>query len=108
MNATNLNPEDAKLRALLSESHPTPSLPPRFQENVWRRIERAEVPRTATARAGWLDAVATWILRPQLAFVVAAILVLLGVGLGWNNGQQLAQADAQNRYLEAVAPSALH
>jgi hypothetical protein len=108
MKENDLNQNDAPLSTLLREARPTPSLPPRFQENVWRRIERAENPKAMIARAGWLDALATWILRPQLAFAVAAVLVLMGVGLGWNSGEQLARSEAQARYLAAVAPNSLH
>ena len=108
MKENDLNQNDAALSTLLREARLASSLPPRFQENVWRRIERAEKPKAAPARAGWLDALATWILRPQLAFAVAAVLVLMGVGLGWNSGERLARNDAQARYLSAVAPNALH
>ncbi|NOS69394.1 MAG: hypothetical protein HOP33_05615 [Verrucomicrobia bacterium] len=108
MKENDLNQNDAALSTLLRQARPASSLPPRFQENVWRRIERAEEPKTAPARTGWLDALATWILRPQLAFAVAAVLVLMGMGLGWNSGERLARNDAQARYLSAVAPNALH
>jgi len=81
-----------------------PSLPPRFQENVWRRIEKADAKSAAT----WLDVLAGWLLRPRLAVAVAAVLVVTGLGLGWNNGERLARNDAQARYLSAVAPIALH
>ena len=104
MKSNNLEPDDARLGTLLRESRPSPSLPPRFQENVWRRIEKAD----AKSAANWLDALAGWLMRPRLAFAVAAVLVLTGLGLGWNNGERLARNDAQARYLSAVAPNALH
>ena len=43
----------------------------------------------------------------RLAFAVAAVLVLTGLGLGWSNGEQLARQDAQARYVAAVAPNSL-
>lgn len=85
-----------------------PALPPRFQENVWQRIQRADQPAAARVRFSWLETLATWILRPQLAFAVAAVLVVMGVGLGWNSGEQLARNEAQARYLATVAPNSLH
>lgn len=104
MKPTTLEPDDARLDTLLRESRTSPSLPPRFQENVWRRIERAD----AKSCANWLDVFAGWLVRPRLAFAVAVLLVLMGVGLGWSNGERLAQNAAQSRYLAAVAPNALH
>ena len=108
MKPTNLEPDDARLGALLRESRPTPSLPPRFQENVWRRVEQAAASGAVTESGRWLNAVANWLVRPRLAFAVATMLVLVGVGLGLNHGVQQARADAQARYVAAVAPSVLH
>lgn len=104
MKPSNLEPDDARLGTLLRESRSSPSLPLRFRENVWKRIERVE----AKAQANWLDVLACWLMRPRLAFAVAAVLVLTGLGLGWNNGERLARNDAQARYLSAVVPNALH
>jgi hypothetical protein len=42
MNTNQPKHEDEPLRALLKEWKAKPSLPPRFQEQVWRRIEQAE------------------------------------------------------------------
>lgn len=107
MKSNNSEPDDARLGALLREARNEPALPPRFQENVWRRIEKADAPG-AVKSATWLDALAGWLLRPRLAVAVAAMLVLVGVGLGLNHGVQQARSDAQARYLAAVAPNILH
>lgn len=104
MNETNLPGAEAKLAALLRTAHPNPDLPPRFQENVWRRIERPEL----TATASRLATLAGWLVRPRLALAVATVLVLVAGGLGWNNGERRVQTEAQARYLAAVAPNALH
>ncbi len=104
MKPTDLEPEDARLGTLLRESRPAPSLPPRFQENVWCRIDKTD----ATTHANWLDVLAGWLLQPRLAFAVAAVLVLTGLGLGWNKGERLVRNNAQARYLSAVSPNALH
>ena len=98
---------EAKLSEWLRAARPTPELPPRFQENVWRRIEVAEQPRGSTA-TGWMDVVAAWVLRPRFALGVAALLVVTGVGLGWTSGERIAQGEAQARYVAAVAPDAFH
>jgi hypothetical protein len=104
MNKENLNPDDARLGALLRASRPSPSLPPRFRESVWRRIEDAAAP----AKPGsWLDSLAALVLRPRYAFATVAALVLAGVLLGGYDGSQVARQDAQARYLAAVAPNPL-
>lgn len=100
--------EETKLRELLRHSRPNAELPPRFQENVWHRIEKAESAGTPAPAGGWVNAVAGWLVRPRLAFATATMLVLVGVGLGLHNGVQQAQAEAQARYVAAVAPNALH
>ncbi len=99
----NLPPDDAKLGALLREARAAPSLPPRFAENVWRRIENTDAPAT---REPWLDALAAWILRPRFALAAAGVLLLAGVSAGTLQGRQLARHDAQMNYLAAVAPHA--
>lgn len=99
-----MNPDDIKLSALLRESRVSPALPPRFQENVWRRIETNAVP----AKAGsWLDALAALVLRPRFAYATVTALVVAGALLGVHQGAQLAKQDAQARYVAMVAPNAL-
>ena len=95
-------PDDAKLRALLRESRLAPELPPRFQDAVWRRLERAEAPA-----ANWLDALAAWFLRPRLAFATATAMLLLGISLGIAQGASHADELAKARYLDSVSPPAL-
>jgi hypothetical protein len=104
MNKENQNPADARLGALLRASRPSPSLPPRFQESVWRRIEAAAAP---VKPESWLDALAMLVLRPRFAFATVAVLVLAGAFLGAYHGTQAARQDAQAQYLAAVAPAAL-
>jgi hypothetical protein len=99
-----MDENDPKLSALLREARATPSLPPHFQQNVWRRIESAEAPVTS---GSWIDALATLILRPKFAFVTAAALLCAGVLLGAHQGSQTARRDAQARYIASVAPNSL-
>jgi hypothetical protein len=118
MNQENINPDpgcaggfteasDARLGALLRESCVSPALPPRFQEGVWRRIEEAAAPVKSTGGIIWLDALVTLVLRPRLAMVTAAVLMVAGALLGVREGNQMAKQDAQARYLAAVAPNSL-
>jgi hypothetical protein len=114
MNNDNISPDpgtagasDVKLGALLRESRLTPALPPRFQEGVWRRIEKATTPAQVTGGISWLDTLAALVLRPRLALAAAAALMVAGALLGVREGSQLAKQDAQARYLAVVAPNSL-
>ena len=107
MNKENLNPGDARLDALLRAARPSPSLPPRFQEGVWRRIEEAEAPAKSADDVTWLDALAALVLRPRFALATAVVLIAGGALFGVREGNQMAKQDAQARYLAVVAPNSL-
>jgi hypothetical protein len=118
MNQENINPDpgsaggfaaasDAKLSTLLRASRVAPTLPPRFQEGVWRRIEEAAAPVKVTGGIAWLDALAALVLRPRFALATAAVLIVAGAMLGMREGNQMAKQDAQARYLAVVAPNSL-
>ena len=79
MKEENSNPSDGKLARLLRTARVSPSLPPRFQENVWRRIEDAEAP---VKTGSWLEALANLILRPRFALAAVTILVCAGAFFG--------------------------
>lgn len=106
MTKPNFQNDDAKLRSLLRENIPSPSLPPRFQDAVWRRIESAESGRPSDEMT-WLDALVALILRPRFAFATALALVLAGALFGASEGAQVARHESQARYLNAVAPNGL-
>ena len=99
-----MNTEDIPLQTLLRQTRPAPALPPRFQQNVWRRIEDAEAPAQP---ASWLDALANLILRPRFALAAAAVLLLTGVFAGTLVGRLMVLHDAQMNYLASVAPHVL-
>ena len=100
----NMNPDDTKLSELLRQSRVSPPLLPRFQENVWRRIEDAEAPAKPVL---WLDTLASLVLRPRFAYATVAALVLAGVLLGTYQGAQTTRQDEQARYVAMVAPNSL-
>jgi hypothetical protein len=105
MKPENPNPQDARLSSLLRDARTAPSLPPRFREGVWRRIEESETP--ASARVGWLDALASWALRPRFAIAAALVLICAGSIFGAVQGTQANHQDAQSRYVASVAPNSL-
>ena len=104
MKNENFNPTEAKLGALLCESRATPALPPRFRENVWRRIEDAEAPASSGETITWLEALAALMLRPRFAYATVAVLMLGGISLGAYHGAQTARHEAEIRYVASVAP----
>ena len=104
MNKENSNP-DAKLSSLLRESRAAPALPPRFHDNVWRRIADAET--KADASSSWFDALMALVSQPRLAFAALTVLVLAGAAIGARDGIQLAHRDAEARYVASVAPNPL-
>jgi hypothetical protein len=104
MKEQNNLPGDAPLNALLRQARPAPGLPPRFQENVWRRIEDSEAP---AASASWLDALVALILRPRFAMAAAVVMLAAGILAGTLDGRQLARHDAEMNYLASVAPASV-
>ena len=105
MKTPNQDPADGTLSSLLRESRSSPGLPPRFQENVWRRIEQNN---QAASPVNWVEALAARMLKPRFALAGVAVLLLSGVLLGSIEGTTQARQHAQERYLAAVAPEALH
>jgi hypothetical protein len=97
-------PAGANLGDLLHGARISPPLPPRFQENVWRRIENAGAPATP---ASWLDVLVALVLRPRFAVAAVTVLVLAGAFMGAMQGRQNARHEAQARYVASVAPAAL-
>ena len=105
MKTENPEPNEARLRDLLRGARPAPPLPPRFQEAVWRRIEKAEAPSEATSPVAWLDRLVERLLRPRFALAgITALLLVSGVA-GVLSGTETAKQTAQARYLSAVAPN---
>lgn len=107
MKKENFNPADEKLGMLLRSSRTFPALPPRFHENVWRRIEDAEAPVKPGDSITWLEALVALMLRPRFASATVATLMLAGILLGAYNGAQSARHDAEVRYVASVAPNPL-
>ena len=100
----NMDPSDTKFGEVLRAARTVPSLPPRFQENVWRRIEETEAP----AKSGsWLDTLAALVLRPRFAYATVASLMVAGVLLGSYQGAQTVKQTEQARYVALVAPNSL-
>lgn len=109
MKTDNSNENDASLRALLKEWKPEASLPPRFQEQVWRRIESAEATPAPTVTLAQLfgNWLATKLPRPALATAYLGVLLLIGASAGWSQARQetaRVTGELSARYAQAVDP----
>lgn len=102
-------PDDGRLRKLLRESRPAPPLPLRFQESVWRRIEKEEAtPFQNFSAFGWLERWTERLFLPRFAVASLALLLVAGGLTGFVSSADTAKQQAQERYLSAVAPNILH
>jgi hypothetical protein len=99
MNDQNNNLDDIRIRALLNEARPQAELPPRFRENVWRRIDHGKAHAPSIT---WLEALASLLLQPRFAIPSIAMLLLMGTLIGSLNGQAEARLIAQERYVATV------
>jgi hypothetical protein len=100
------SPENGGLNTLLREWKLESSLPSRFNEQVWRRIARSEVP-APDPLAQLRDWIAQAFMRPAFAVSYAAVLLLLGFGFGlWQARADSERADEQfrARYVQMVDP----
>jgi len=95
---------DRQFDHLLRSSRPDPVLPPRFEEGVWRRIERLENEGASAEVGGWAERLVARLLRPRLAAMTALGLVLAGALAGILSATSNADQVARDRYVASVAP----
>ncbi len=110
MNRKETDNRDEALGKLLQEWRFDNSLPPRFQEGVWRRIAQV----TSPARASLWSAISTWIAtmlsRPALASAYVALLIAIGVTAGWTEGRQenaRVKSSLGEQYVRMLDPYAM-
>ncbi|MFO1452699.1 MAG: hypothetical protein U1F61_31320 [Opitutaceae bacterium] len=104
MNSPQPNSDDSKLRALLREAHPSPELPPRFQEGVWRRLERAGRRHQETVSLGLIERVVRGLFRPAFATVGLVAVIFAGVWMGVREGETRLRRVERAHYVAAVSP----
>lgn len=103
-----MNPNDSNDKALsraLQEWKVDAALPPRFEEGVWRRIERAEGTESVWRLA--LQRITAALARPSLATGYVTVVLLIGAGAGYWKAQTVnARADESlsARYVQMVDP----
>jgi hypothetical protein len=100
------SPENNPLKKVLDQWRVAEPLPPRFQEQVWRRIEKREIPEVGAWELGrqWLE-----VLFARRAVALAYIAVLLATGLmaGYASGsahQRAEKAALAVRYIQSIDP----
>jgi len=98
---------DRSLEKVLGEWVVDAPLPPRFQDQVWQRIGRADV-RSAPSLWTSLKRLMEVVLpQPKVAYSYLAALMVLGVGAGsWAAQRQNERLDAMlgSRYLQSINP----
>jgi hypothetical protein len=98
---------DKELSKLLKEWRSEAAVPPRFQEGVWRRIERTQSPTTHSAWAVVAHWIGTVLPRPALAASYVAVLLTIGMTAGWAHArQETARVKGQlgERYVQVLDP----
>lgn len=110
MNDNELGNYDEGLRNLLKEWRMDAPLPSRFQEGVWRRIERAEQVSAPAQHSTW-SSITHWIStilpRPALAASYVALLLTIGATAGWARAQQVTarvNSELGERYVRVLDP----
>jgi hypothetical protein len=105
---TNKTPEgDDALRKVLGQWKVSSPLPPRFQEQVWQRIAKAEAHPEPVAWAGLWRLVETILPRPRFAYAYLAVLLASGVAGGsWAAQVKTNRLDSElsMRYVQSIDP----
>jgi hypothetical protein len=106
MQTNDQNDLDDPLHRVLRQWQVTGSLPPRFQERVWQRIERGERHKSSPAWV-FLYRILEDLRRPALATSYIALLLLLGVGAGYWHARidnERASHELGTRYVQMMDP----
>ncbi|SRR6266496_2275116 len=107
MKTTDPGNHDEPLRKVLKEWRSDTPLPPRFQEQVWQRIARAQtqsVPSVWALIAHWVGAVLP---RPAPAASYVAVLLTIGATVAWTQARQetaRVKAELGQRYVRVLDP----
>ena len=104
----NQEPEkDAALDRILQTWVLEQPLPPRFEQQVWHRIRRAEVQAQASLRTMITRLLEVVLPRPKVAYSYVSVLLVMGVAVGaWEAQRQNSRLEASlgSRYLQSVDP----
>jgi hypothetical protein len=99
--------ENDPLRARLGDWKITKTLPPRFIEEVWRRIKQREPGAKAGAWDSWQGWLEGLFARKAVALAYVTVLVAAGLTAGYARGQaqeQRGNAQLAARYVQSIDP----
>lgn len=99
--------EDESFRSVLRAWVVDTPLPPRFQEQVWQRISRADAQAKPAFWEGLNRLLDRVLPRPQIAFAYLSTLLILGVTAGSVTAQlktSRLEANLGARYVQSVDP----
>jgi len=108
MNANDPENHDEALRGLLKEWRVETPLPPRFQGEVWRRIECAQAPAVPSIWAVMAHWIRTALARPALAVAYIAVFLVIGATAGWTQAHRATmrvREELGQRYVRVLDPS---
>ncbi len=100
------NHDESDLGRLLHEWKVEASLPPRFSEDVWRRVASEDIP-AMNPLALWRQWIASLVSRPAFALSYTAILLSAGLLAGVWQAQATTQHASETlsvRYVQMLDP----
>ena len=107
MNTNEPGNHGGSLGKLLKEWRTDAPLPPRFQDAVWRRIERAQAPAAPSIWDVFADWIGMMLPRPALAASYFAILLAIGMTAGWTQARHetaRVKGELGERYIRVLDP----
>lgn len=96
---------DLELDQLIRQSTSKPEFESAFQREIWARIAVAEQSRKR-GLIRWIESALGALSRPAPAFATAAVMLLLGAGLGTSVSEPGSQAASREAYLASINPLA--
>ena len=103
----NTNPKKDPLDAALADWRVREPLPPRFQEQVWRRIADAGAEARMTPWTAFENWLRLAFARPAIALACGVVLLGVGSGTGWWQAREKSahiQSELGSRYVQSLDP----
>jgi len=94
---------DLELDELIRESSPQPEFDSSFQREIWARIAIAERERKKGLLT-WLEEALAKLSKPAPAFATAAVMLLIGAGLGRGVAGPENSGASRDAYLASINP----
>ena len=112
MNRDGTSDEDERLSQLLQTWRVDEPLPPRFGQDVWRRLAHDEAMRAAAPGVGLLERLKPWweasVRRPAFAAAYLGMFLAAGLSIGFWQAEHYADATEaawRAAYVQSVSPT---